>query len=162
MEYKNTFNFTWNYKTLGLFIFLLAIPNVLSMINLPTPFGFQLHVFQFAVFVAALLYGPMGGALSGLVGSAYSAVMMHNPYLAVGNMLLGLFVGLFARYGLHTLLAVGLAYLLQLPWLIITDYSLVHLPAQFILMLVIALALSNLIWAIGAHFSVRFIKPLLG
>jgi uncharacterized membrane protein len=162
MENKNLFGVAWNTKTVGLFLFLLAVPNILGMINLSTPFGFKLHLFQFAVFVAALIYGPVGGALSGLIGSSASAVLMHNPYLAVGNMLLGLFVGLFARRGMHTLVAVGIAFLIQLPWLIITDYYLVGLTGPVILMLVIALAASNLVWGIAAHYSARHLKPILG
>lgn len=163
MEYKNIFSLDieWGYKSLGLFVFLLALPNLLGAINLPTIWGFKIHFFQIGVFIAALVYGPTGGLLSGLVGSSYSAFMMGNPYIIGGNAILGFFVGLFARYRLHTLWAVMLAFLIQLPWLVITDYYLMHLPVNFIKALVIALAVSNAVWGLAAHYSIKPIKKAL-
>src|SRR3989338_298963 len=155
MEYKNVFSFDikWNYKTTSMFLFLLVLPNFLGMVNLPTSFGFQIHFFQVAVFLAALIYGPSGGLLSGIIGSVYPAIIMHNPYIVGGNAILGFFAGLFARYGIKTLFAVWLAFLIQLPWLVITDYYLVHLPVKFITALVVALAVSNTMWAIAALYA---------
>jgi uncharacterized membrane protein len=163
MEYKNalSFDIKWDYRAISLFIFLLALPNLLGMINLSTPWGFKIHFFQAAVFIAALIYGPFGGMLSGFVGSFYSALIMHNPYIAVGNAILGFFVGLFARHGFNTVIAVLLAYIIQLPWLVATDYYLVHLPLPFIRALVIALAVSNTLWAAVAHYSAKPIKAAL-
>lgn len=160
MQYKNLFSFNieWTYKTISLFIFLIAVPNLLGMVNLPTQWGFNIHFFQAAIFLAALIYGPSGGLLSGLAGSMYSAFIMHNPYIAVGNAILGFFVGLFARYGLNAIIAVLTAYLIQLPWLILTDYYLVGLPMSFIVPLIIALLISNTVWAIAASYSYKHIK----
>jgi|TARA_B100001971_G_C18252828_1_gene579658 uncharacterized membrane protein len=163
MEYKNLFSFNvkWNYKTISMFLFLLVLPNLLGVINLPTMFGFKIHFFQIAVFIAALLYGPMGGMMSGLIGSFYSALIMSNPYILVGNAILGLFVGLFFRYGLNVVISVLLAYLVQLPWLIVTDYYFVGLSVVFIRGLVIALFVSNMIWAVVAHYSLKPIRKSL-
>lgn len=163
MEYaeKFSFNVKWNYKTITLFLFLMILPNLLGLINLNTVWGFKIHFFQIAVFIAALIYGPKGGLLSGLVGSLYSAFVMSNPYIVIGNAILGFFVGLFVRYNLNTIIAVMLAYSIQLPWLIITDYYLVNLPISFILRLILALAISNMIWAIVAHYTVKPIKESL-
>lgn len=163
MEYseKFSFNVEWNYKTITLFLFLMIFPNLLGLINLNTVWGFKIHFFQIAVFIAALIYGPKGGLLSGLVGSLYSAFVMSNPYIVIGNAILGFFVGLFVRYNLNTIIAVMLAYSIQLPWLIITDYYLVNLPISFILRLILALAISNMIWAIVAHYTVKPIKESL-
>ena len=141
------FNVDWNYRTIGLFLVLLALPNLLGMINISTPFGFTIHFFQLAIFLAAAIYGPSGGLLSGAIGSAYSAIAMSNPYIAVGNAILGFFAGLFMRYGLNLVLAVALAFTIQLPWLILTDYFLVGMPLQTIGLLVLALAVSNTVWA---------------
>ncbi len=163
MEYLNklSFDVEWNYKTIALFIFLLGLPNLLGAINIGTIWGFKIHFFQATVFIAALIYGPKGGFLSGLTGSIYSAFLMHNPYIVVGNAILGFFVGFFVRYKVHTIIAVMLAYAIQLPWLILTDYYLVKLPMGFILPLILALAISNLLWAIVAHYAVKPIKKSL-
>ena len=163
MQYENIFSFNvkWNYRTVSLFLFLLLLPNFLGLINLPTVFGFKIHFFQLIVFLAALIYGPSGGLLSGITGSFYSALIMHNTYIIGCNAILGFFAGLFIRYGFKTVIAVWLAFLIQLPWLIITDYYLVHLSIVFIKALVIALAISNTIWAIAAHYAAKPIKELL-
>lgn len=160
MQYKNIFSFDvkWNFRTISLFLFLLLLPNFLGLINLPTVFGFKIHFFQLAVFLATLIYGPSGGLLSGLIGSAYPALIMHNPYIIGGNAILGFFVGLFVRYRIATIFAVWLAFLIQLPWLIITDYYFMHLPVAFITALIFALAISNTIWAIIAHYAAKPIK----
>ncbi len=147
-----SFDIKWNRKNLILFLSLIVLPNLLGLFNLSTPWGFKIHFFQLAIFIAAAIYGPKGGALSGLVGSIYSAIIMSNPYLLVGNVILGFFVGLFVRLKLPLLLAVLFAYCLQLPWLIITDYYLVHLEMRFIIGLILSLAASNIIWGIGAHY----------
>jgi uncharacterized membrane protein len=146
MEYKDIFGFNieWNYKTTAMFGVLLVLPNLLGMINLNMA-GFKIHFFQVAIFTAALVYGPTGGLLSGLVGSVYSAFAMNNPYILVGNAILGFFVGVFARYGMNTIIAVLLAYSIQLPWLIITDFYLIHMPMQILLNLVFALLVSDII-----------------
>ncbi|VVC03380.1 Uncharacterised protein [Candidatus Bilamarchaeum dharawalense] len=149
----------WNTKSVGLFLSLLVLPNLLGMINLSTGFGFNVHFFQIAIFIAAFIYGPKGGLLSGLFGSAYSAMAMGNPYIVVGNCILGLVTGLFAKK--FNAMAVGLAFMVQLPWLVATDYYLIHMPLPVITLLVISLALSNLIWALVASKMTGHIKGML-
>jgi hypothetical protein len=159
MKFANFHGF--DYRNVGLFLFLAAVPNLMGMINISTPFGFKLHFFQYAVFLAAIIYGPWGGLVSGATGSVYSAALMHNPYIVVGNAILGFFVGLFARYGVHTVVAVLFAYAIQLPWLVLTDLYLVGLSYAFVMSLVIALSLSNLIWAVLAHYTANPLKGLV-
>jgi len=158
MENIYSFNVKWDLKHLSLFAFLLLIPNLLGMINLSTGIGFKLHFFQYAVFLAAIIYGPFGGLLSGLVGSVYSAITMHNPYIIICNAVLGFFVGYFARKGLKTLFAVWLAFIIELPLLILADHYLAGLPIAFILPLIVALAVSNTVWAVAAQYSARFLR----
>ncbi|PIN86597.1 hypothetical protein COV19_03700 [Candidatus Woesearchaeota archaeon CG10_big_fil_rev_8_21_14_0_10_44_13] len=158
---KFSFGVEWNYRSIAMLLFLVMLPNLLGMMNMGTIYGFKIHFFQIAIFIAALVYGPMGGMLSGLAGSAYSAYAMSNPYIVAGNMILGFFAGLFARYGLNTVLAVVLAYMMQLPWLLVTDYYIMHLPVAFITSLVIALATSNMVWAVAAHYTAKPIARIL-
>ena len=163
MEHLNklSFNVEWNYKTISLFLFLLVLPNMMGLININTMWGFKIHFFQLAIFISALVYGPKGGLLSGVVGSTYLAVIMNNPYIILGNAILGFFVGLFTRYKINTIAAVLLAYVIQIPWLVLTDYYLVRLPILFILKLVLALFISNLIWAMVSQYISKQIKRSL-
>lgn len=163
MEQSSTvaLNVKWNTKTISALIILTALPNVLGMINITTPWGFKLHLFQLGIFGAAVFYGPIGGVLSGLLGSIYSASVMGNLYIIVGNVILGFFVGFFLRKGIHAILAVGLAYAIQLPWLIFSDYYLAHLSWPFIQGLVIALFLSNIFWAAVVHCATISMKKFI-
>jgi len=161
MEYRYGFNVNWNVRTVSMFIVLLVIPNILGMLNISTSFG-KLHFFQLAIILAALIYGPVGGFMSGITGSIYSGIIMSNPYIIVGNAILGLFAGIFIRYGFKTITAVMLAFLIQLPWLILTDYYLVHLPWTFIKGLIIALFITNALWAYVAHHSYKPMRRFLG
>ena len=164
MEYKNIFGFNinWNTKSISMFIVLLGIPNMLGMLNISTPFGFKIHFFQAAIILAALIYGPIGGLMSGITGSMFSAILMNNPYIIIGNAILGFFTGIFLRYGVKTIYAVLFAYLIQLPWLVLTDYYLVHLPWPFIQALIIALLISNTVWALVAHHSHKPLRRFIG
>ncbi|MBI4634293.1 MAG: ECF transporter S component [Deltaproteobacteria bacterium] len=156
-----SFNVKWNYKTTGMLMALIVLPELLGVVNVSVASGFKLHFFQAGIFLAAAVYGPWGGLASGFAGSFLSAYVMGNPYLLIGNALLGFCTGLFLRKGFRTVPAVWLAYAIQLPWLIITDYYLVHLPAPFIRGLVIALFLSNTLWAAGVHYLVKPVKRFL-
>lgn len=163
MEIKNIFSFgvNWNYKTISMLIFLAIIPNFLGFINISTPLGFKIHSFQLAIIAAAMIYGPMGGLISGLFGSVYSAIIMNNPYIIGGNIILGIVTGLLLRKKVHTLLAVLIAYGVQLPWLILTDYYLVHLPMHVIKAIIITLLITNSIWALVIHYSKNRIKRII-
>jgi uncharacterized membrane protein len=156
-----SFNVRWNYKTAGILVVLVALPELLGTVNIPVAAGFKLHFFQAAIFLAAALFGPAGGALSGFTGSFFSAYAMGNPYILIGNALLGFCTGLFLRKGFRTVPAVWLAYAVQIPWLVLTDYYLVHLPLPFIGNLAIALFVSNTLWAIAVSYLARPVKKFM-
>ncbi len=155
MEYKNIFEIKVNWKTITMLIVLAILPNFLGMINLPTVFGFKIHTFQYVIFVAAMLYGPVGGAVSGGIGSMFSAFAMGNPYILGGNILLGLMAGLLFRYGFNIIWSAIIAFAVQLPWLYLTDVYLVGMPVSIVYNLIIALFVSNLVWATAAKYTVR-------
>jgi uncharacterized membrane protein len=150
-----------NFKSIALFSLAIMLPNLLGLVNIPTAMGFKIHFFQIAIMLAAIIYGPFGGTLSGLVGSIYSAVVMSNPFLIVGNMILGFFSGLFIKRGLPAVAAILLAFVIQLSWLIATDFYLMHMPATLIRMLTISLVVSNIIWAVVAHYLARPLKKVI-
>jgi len=151
MDLTNIISREWpgNRRHAAALLVLALLPNVLSMINLTTPWGFKLHTFPAAIFLAAAVLGPWGGLLSGLAGSLYAAAVMANPYLLVGNALLGLFTGLLIRQGFRLVPAVWLAFLIQLLWLIPTDYFFAGLAAIFIQELILALFISHTLWALA-------------
>jgi len=140
----------WNRKTAGAMLMLVFLPNILSMVNLTTPGGVTVHTFQAAIFLAAFLLGPLGGLLSGVIGSLFSALTLSNPYLMIGNGILGFFTGWFLHRGIRPLFAVWIAFCLQLLWLVPADYFLAGLSLSFIQGLVLVLFLSNTLWAVVA------------
>lgn len=152
----------WNEKTIGALIALVLLPNILGMINLATPWGFKIHVFQAAIFLAALLLGRWAGLIAGLGGSLYAAAAMSNPFILFGNALLGFFTGHFAERGFRPVVAVMLAFAIQLPWLVVTDHLLMGLAWSFIGALVLSLAVSNLVWAVAAAWAAGPLRRLLG
>jgi len=68
----------------------------------------------------------------------------------VGNGILGFFTGYFFRRRLSALVSAMLAFAIQLPWLVVTDIYIVGLPWSFVGPLILALALSNALWALVA------------
>lgn len=123
MKQGDTIVYYWqkNNQMISLLIILFILPNLLSLVNITTPWGFKIHFFQLAIFIAAIPYGPRGGLLAGALGSILPAFLAHNPYIIIGNMILGLLAGLFIKRGLSIIWAALLAYSLELPWLIFTD-----------------------------------------
>lgn len=157
---EHLYGFKWNYKSIGLFITIIALPNILGFINIPTIFGFKIHFFQIALFLAAAIYGLEGGLIAGLLGSMYSAMIMNNPYILIGNAILGLFTGYFFKKGFHLVTSVLIAFLIQIPWLILTDYYLVGISMKFISFLLISLTISNLLFATLIHYTHKYVLNL--
>jgi uncharacterized membrane protein len=154
LKYDDLFNsdIKLNLKTITMLALLCVLPNLLGLINIVTPFQFKIHFFQIAIFVAAIAYGPAGGLISGGIGSIYSAFIMHNPYIVIGNMILGFFVGLFIKNGFKPVIAALLAFGIQIPWLVATDIYLVHMPVMAVALLVVSLFCNNIIWAAISGF----------
>ena len=157
--YENIFCVRFSRKSLLLLAFLALLPNILGMVVLQTPFGFKFHFFQIAIFLAALLYGKWGGALSGAAGSIYTAVAMNNPFIIGGNVILGFFTGTFAKRA-NVVLAVLCAFAIQLPWLYFTDLA-VGMPEPAVRGVMVALFFSNIAWAAGAGLVFKRIRALI-
>ncbi len=158
MTLAKTFEIDINKKSLIMLLVLGILPNLIGAINLPTIWGFKIHLFQIAIFVSAAIYGPVGGMISGGLGSTYTALMLGNPYIIIGNIILGTFTGILFRKGFNLVLSVILAYLIQLPFLWITDVYLIGMPSTLVSKIVVALLISNLFWAVIAKLSYPKIK----
>ncbi len=157
--YKNIFGIEFNWKNAMLLIFLAALPNVVGLFH-TTIFGIRIHFFQYLIFLAAMIYGPAGGAMAGAFGSIHTAIALHNPYIVIGNIILGVFVGLFYKR-INIVLAVLLAYAIQLPWLWMTDIYLAGMPVNVVNGVVLGLLVSNTIMAFIAWGTAKKIKQLV-
>lgn len=140
---------------------LAALPCLLSLMNVTFAENWKIHFFPAAIFLAAVSFGPAGGLVAGVTGSLYSALWLGNPYLMVGNAILGLMTGIIFRKTSKIIPSVLIAFSCQLPWLVLSDYYLMGLPAGFITRLVIVLFLGNLLWALLIHVSMKPIKKYL-
>lgn len=145
-------------KSLVMLFILAILPNLIGTINLPTVWGFKIHLFQYVVFISAALYGPVGGIISGGMGSIYTAMMLSNPYIIIGNIILGSITGILFRKGFNLIFAVLIAYLVQIPFLWISDIYWAGMPAALVKKVIIALLISNLFWAVTAKLSYPKIK----
>lgn len=148
-------------QVINLFALLVILPCVLSLINISFAGSWKFHFFPAAIILAAFFYGAGGGLIAGLSGSLYSALFLGNPYLLVGNAILGLLTGFFFKRYNKIIPAVLLAFACQLPWLILSDYYLVHLPAVFIAGLVVILFLTNTFWAMLIHLAAKPLRKFL-
>ncbi|MBW2966790.1 hypothetical protein KY342_06835 [Candidatus Woesearchaeota archaeon] len=161
MKYKNIFGMEieWDFKKIFLLSSLLIFPNVLALFHFQL-FGLRIHFFQYLIFLAAFIFGPVGGILSGGIGSFYTAIALNNPYIAIGNMILGGFVGLFMKYKIGIMPSVLLAYAIQVPWLWVTDIYLAGMIMKYVNMIVIALLVSNIICGFMTKLTAKRIKSL--
>ena len=140
---------------------LVLLPCLLSLIHIPFAQSWKIHFFPAAIFLAAISFGPAGGLVAGVTGSLYSALWLGNPYLLAGNVILGWMTGVFIRKSWKIIPSVILAFACQLPWLIVSDYYFMQMPAAFIAKLILVLFLGNLTWALLIHLSMNPIKKYL-
>lgn len=112
-------------KTLAFVALMAALSNVLSFPPLAVPlqlggFTSSLHFFQFAVFLCGILAGPWAGLVCGAVGGLYMSVT-KIPFVVVGIAILGVSVGFFGKK-FRPVLAGLMAWLVQAPYVLVTDY----------------------------------------
>jgi uncharacterized membrane protein len=163
LSYKTLFGegYRFSKKSLAMLGFLALFPNLLGLVVLPTVFGFNIHFFQYFIFLAAFLFGPLGGALSGAAGSVYTAMLLHNPYIVAGNIILGFFSGAFFLKTKKTLPSAMMAFAVQLPWLVSTDVLLARMPLPVVEGLVVSLLASNTVLAILAGRSLKAARKII-
>jgi hypothetical protein len=156
-----TSNVKLSGKVISAFAILVLLPCLLSLININFAQSWKIHFFPAAIILAAVFYGAGGGLVAGLSGSLYSALFLGNPYILVGNAILGLLTGVFYKRSGKIIPSVVLAFACQLPWLILTDYYFVGLPVIFIARLVIVLGLTNILWAALISLSIKPLRKIL-
>lgn len=147
-----------NFRHTILLLALAVLPNFVGLLSFQTPFGFRIHFFQYLVFLAAAIYGPIGGAATGMIGSVYTAAALNNPYIILGNAILGFFAGAFFAAKNGIVVSAMAAYLIQLPWLWITDVYLVGMPVPAVKIAVVSLLVSNLLLALLTQATYKPIR----
>ena len=150
--WKDLLGFEFTRRSLLTLAFLAVIPNFFGWLVINVPWGAgKFHAFQLLIFIAAGLFGPLGGAFAGAFGAVGTAVALNNPYVIVGNIVLGGLTGyLYLSRKWSLALSVLAAYAVQIPWLYYTDVYLVRMPASVVNGMLIALLISNVVMALIA------------
>lgn len=113
-------------KTVAFVALMAALGNVMSVppLAIPIPIGgftSSVHFFQLAIFLCGILAGPWAGVIGGAVGSLYMGIT-KIPFVIGGIAILGGSAGLFAKK-IRPFLACLLAWLVQAPYVLLTDYA---------------------------------------
>ena len=114
-------------KTLSFVALMAALANVLSVPPIAVPiflgsFQSSIHFTQLPIFVAGILAGPAAGLLTGAIGGLFAGFAVPKiPFIIGGLAILGGTAGLFTRR-FRPFLAGILAWLVQAPYVAVTDY----------------------------------------
>jgi len=115
---------TLKARMLPLVAFMAALANMLSVppIAVTVAPGVIVHFTQLPIFIGGILAGPVGGLMTGAVGGLYmSLVVARIPFIIGGLAILGLASGFFSRR-FPPLFSGVLAWLVQAPYVAVTDY----------------------------------------
>jgi riboflavin transporter FmnP len=101
---------------------MAALANILSFppIALPITPEITVHFSQLPILIAGILTGSTGGFLTGATGGLYMS-FTRIPFIVGGLAILGLAAGFFGRR-VRPLFAGILAWLVQAPYVVVTDY----------------------------------------
>jgi uncharacterized membrane protein len=137
-----------------------ALANVLGLLVVPAGVV-NIHFTQIPVLLAGLSVGPVSGAFVGFIGFVTSASRLPraNPYILGGNAILGFFTGLFysrirrmkAKPIVPQTIAVLAAYLVQAPYVFITDVYLMAMPIPIVLLIMGVLLVEDVIGVFVCH-----------
>jgi len=137
-----------------------ALTVALSALAMPFVLGVRIHFFQVGVMLAGAVAGPLSGLVTGAIGGVYVAWLRSDPTIVVGNALLGLFTGLFARRVRPALAGVGAWALIQAPWIYLTGTFIFGVPAVVLELVLILLTIEDVACALVVdllvtHFNLK-------
>lgn len=145
---------------------MAALASVLSLPPIAVPITPELtvHFSQLPIFIAGVVTGPVGGVMTGAVGGLYMS-FTRIPFIVGGLAILGLTTGLFSRK-MRPLLSCALAWLVQAPYVAVTDYVwasvFLHRAPQaawaFVASIMAVLTVEAVISAALAEIIVRYLK----
>ena len=137
-----------------------ALTVVLSVVSMPFMFGTRIHFFQVGILLAGISAGPLSGLIAGGIGGLYVASLRGDPTILVGNGLLGLFAGIFARKFRPVVAGMAAWTLIQAPWIYLTGTYLFHVPSFTMQAILMLLTAENFVCAcvvdvLNSHFHLR-------
>jgi uncharacterized membrane protein len=133
-------------KRIAFIAIMSSLANVLSLFSIPIALT-SIHLTQLPIILAALSLGRWDGGLVGFVGGVIMAYRLTpaNPYILFGNAILGYFTGYFfsnlkkmkTRPIIPHVISVLAAFLVQAPYLYLTDVYLILIPSNVVLTIIL-------------------------
>lgn len=145
---------------------MAALANVLSLQPIAVSITPELtvHFSQLPIFIAGVLTGPVGGMMAGAVGGLYMS-FARIPFIVGGLAILGFAAGFLGRK-MRPFLAGVLAWLVQAPYVAVTDYiwasiSLHRAPQAawaFVASIMTILTVEAVISSVLAEVVIRYLR----
>jgi len=147
-------------KMVAFIAVMAGLANVFGLVAIPVG-PTSIHFMQLPIILTGLAVGAVPGASVGLLGSLVMAFSLPtaNPYIIVGNAILGLFTGLFyshikswkVRPVIPQLASVLAAYLIQAPYVYFTDVYLVSMHPAVVQAILLKLLAEDLVSLFTSH-----------
>jgi uncharacterized membrane protein len=149
-------------KQIAFVAVMCALANVLGFFMIPIGLA-SIHLMQLPIILTGLSLGSWAGGLVGFAGAVVMAYRLSppNPYILLGNAILGFFTGLFysrlkevgGRPIIPQLISVLAAYIVQAPYVYVTDIYLMPIPPPVVLTIILPkLLLEDIISVLLCHF----------
>jgi uncharacterized membrane protein len=148
-------------KLIAFVAVMCAVSNVLGFFTIPLGVA-AIHLMQLPIILTGLALGPAVGGLVGCIGAATMAFRLSppNPYILLGNAILGFFTGLLyrrlrkigGRPIIPQVISVLGALVVQFPYVYVTDVYLMSMLSAVVLTVILPkLLLEDLISVFLAH-----------
>ena len=148
-------------KLIAFIAVMCAVANVLGFFSIPLGIT-EIHLMQLPIIITGLALGPRTGGLVGFIGAAVMAFRLRppNPYILLGNAILGFFTGLFylrlkkmrGRPIIPQVISVLGAYAVQSPYVYVTDVYLMTMPEPLVQAILLKLLFEDVISVLLSHF----------
>jgi uncharacterized membrane protein len=149
-------------KLVAFIAVMSAVANFLGFITIPIGIA-EIHLMQLPIILTGLTLGSIAGGLVGFMGATAMAFKLRpsNPYILVGNAILGFMTGAFysrlqstrGRPIIPQVISVLGAYIVQFPYVYVTDTYLMSIPPTVVLTVILPkLLLENIISVLFVHF----------
>jgi len=154
-------------KLIAFIAVMCAVANVLGLFSIPIGLT-KIHFMQLPIILSGLALGPWIGGLVGFIGATTMAFNLPSPnlYILPGNAILGFFTGLFylrlkkmrGRPIIPQVISVLGAYIVQSPYVYVTDVYLMTMPQPLVQGILLKLLLEDVISVLLSHFILFRVK----